>query len=223
MVKASALWVFKPRISRYCTKRVPAGMDPEDMVMGIFEQAIKAAPRFYIPEGRLWNDVVWGWLIRITKNALVDSYRKAKPATVPLEDFHAVVLDAPEREYALKEDRERLANAIRHLPTEAQRMVIAARFVAGMNLRETGALLDIAPESVKSLQWRALENMRRDLKGCAKDLRECFKCADLYEEGAIMCPTLEERMRVMGPPCLQRTSHGLEWVFPGAKAKRVPV
>jgi RNA polymerase sigma-70 factor (ECF subfamily) len=56
-----------------------------------------------------------------------------------------------------------LAGAIGHLPREQQH-VIAMRFLEGRDTAEVARLMEKRESTIRELQFRALQNLRRDLE-----------------------------------------------------------
>jgi RNA polymerase sigma-70 factor (ECF subfamily) len=135
-----------------------------DATQDVFVAAIRAIGGLRDP-GRF--DV---WLLRIAHNRLRNERRtRARmPEVTPLEDHSsprdAALLhpDDPERagEQALTG---RILHDAASVLTEAQRSVLAMRFVAGLSLGETAAALGRSEDAVKKLQRRGLAAMRAQL------------------------------------------------------------
>jgi RNA polymerase sigma-70 factor, ECF subfamily len=162
-MQPGAVWVFHPRIYRYCRKRMPAG-DPEDMAMAIMEKALDRFPSFQPRPGRDPMECLFGWLMRMTRNALIDVHRKHRLALVPLAEYPPDRAPAPDEILDARDRTRMLAGAIRGLGSDKQARVIACRYVAGMTLAQTAAHLDTNTGAVKSLEWRGLERLRETLK-----------------------------------------------------------
>jgi RNA polymerase sigma-70 factor (ECF subfamily) len=99
-----------------------------------------------------------GWLIRITRNAIVDRSRRSRPQ-VPLED--AAHLAAPDRAHEVVE-RMTLRDALSTLGEE-QRSTVVLRFVLGLSTRETAGVLGKSDGAVEQLQRRGLAGLAREL------------------------------------------------------------
>lgn len=65
-------------------------------------------------------------------------------------------------------EREELRHAILQLP-EDQKTIFVLRFIEGLDLEEVTTLLDKSLASVKSLQYRAVMNLRRSLEQAQED------------------------------------------------------
>lgn len=115
------------------------------------------------------------WVFRIAQNMLVDHFRRGQrhPA-MPFDRLDRE--NSPEVDHANDwsgtasgdmveqlAQREELVRAIATLPEE-QRTIFLLRFVEGFDLEEVGKLLGKSMASIKSLQYRAVKNLRRELK-----------------------------------------------------------
>lgn len=111
------------------------------------------------------------WVYRIAHNLLVDHFRDSnqyrsvsidsvnwdeKPQARPSSDWGAA--DGGEMATRIA-DRDELKQAITLLP-EDQRTVFILRFIEGNSLEQVSLMLDKTTASIKSLQYRAVRNLR---------------------------------------------------------------
>ena len=68
----------------------------------------------------------------------------------------------PEARAALRDDLERVAQALREL-TDDQREVIELRFFAGLSVLEAAAVMGRQEGTIRGLQFRAIAALRRSL------------------------------------------------------------
>ena len=114
------------------------------------------------------------WVFRITHNLLVNHLRyRTRHAALSLDAVNADgirVIDPPD-DYGAADggrmssqlvEREELRQAILELPEE-QKVVFVLRFVEGFDLEEVAGLLEKSLASIKSLQYRAVLNLRQKL------------------------------------------------------------
>jgi len=155
---------FAPRLYRFALFRLRQPSDAEDLVQRVFVKMIEALPRYEqrgLPFG--------AWVFRMARNAVIDAER----ARHPVDDIDLVgsLLGSgpgPEELAELAVERERLLEAIRFLTAE-QREVVTLRFFGGLSPGEIGSLMGKREGSVRALQFRALETLRRTLEGPAVD------------------------------------------------------
>jgi RNA polymerase sigma-70 factor (ECF subfamily) len=149
---------FAPRLYRFVVVRVHDPSDAEDLVQRVFVKMIEALPR-YEQRGLPFA----AWVFRLARNAVIDFERTRRPT----QDLDAVADreggdpgpdELAERSY----DHERLLQAMQGLTGE-QRDVVALRFFGGLSPAEIGALMDKREGSIRALQFRALETLRRTL------------------------------------------------------------
>jgi RNA polymerase sigma-70 factor (ECF subfamily) len=155
---------FHAAIYRYVASRVGRPSDAEDLTQLVFVKALEALPRYEargIPFG--------GWLFRLARNATIDHVRTNREhadlvaiASRPSEDR------GPEGLTILRTDLDAVAGALQRL-TPDQREVVALRFFAGLSPREVGELMNRTEGTVRGLQFRAIEALRRSLGVKTKD------------------------------------------------------
>jgi len=120
-----------------------------------------------------WKGIRWfkyrgtpliSWLYRIAHNLVADHLRRrSRSRTQPLPEDHRQVPGAEDEveKVALWQS---VAAAMKRLTLE-QQQVLVIRFIQGMSLSETGALLGKNENAIKALEFRALKSVRRILDG----------------------------------------------------------
>jgi RNA polymerase sigma-70 factor (ECF subfamily) len=131
----------------------------EDITAEVFLEAWRGIGRF-----RYRGTPLLSWLYKIAHNLSADFHRKrSRSKTQPLADDSAQVatsLDEAEQVVLWQS----VAAAMKRL-TFDQQQVIVARFVEGLSLAETAALLGKNENAIKALEFRALKSVRRILAG----------------------------------------------------------
>ena len=147
--------VLAPRVYRFFRFRVASAEAAEDLAQRVFLKMIEQLPT-YEPRGIPFA----AWLFRVARNAWIDEERTAHPA-LSIDDVaeHVALDDGPYERAAAAIESELLRGAIASLPPD-QREVIACRFFAGLNCRETAAQMGRSEGSVRVLQHRALAALR---------------------------------------------------------------
>jgi RNA polymerase sigma-70 factor (ECF subfamily) len=147
---------YAPRVYRFLLLRVRQPADAEDLLQRVFLKVIEALPGFQergVPFG--------AWLFRIARNASID-FERARRATGTLD----ALVDEPDAlpgPAALVEQavaRARVHDALATLTPE-QRDVVAYRFLAGLSPAEIGNLMGKREGTIRALQFRALQSLRR--------------------------------------------------------------
>jgi RNA polymerase sigma-70 factor (ECF subfamily) len=149
---------FAPRLYRFTLFRVRDASDAEDLVQRVFVKMIEALPRYEqrgLPFG--------AWVFRMMRNAIIDFERTRRPHD-DLEIAAALLGSGPgpEELAELAVEREQLIAALQFLTAE-QRDVVTLRFFGGLSPGEIGSLIGKREGSVRALQFRALETLRREL------------------------------------------------------------
>jgi len=114
------------------------------------------------------------WLYKIAYNSCIDSIRKKKLKTTPLDkpiQFHSSEIqieirdesNSPEKDYLLSEKRQRIQNTIDALP-ERYRTVIVLRHQEERSYEEISRLLRIPIGTVKARIFRAREILKKKLR-----------------------------------------------------------
>lgn len=140
-------------VYRYVYYRVGTPSLAEDLVSETFLRALRRINTFR------WQGVDFGaWLTTIARNLIADHYKSSRyrlevsndqllnhaAETTPGAD--TIVLD--------REARTRLLDAVRRLPSDQQEC-IALRFLQGLSVAETAAVMHRGEGATKALQYRA--------------------------------------------------------------------
>jgi RNA polymerase sigma-70 factor (ECF subfamily) len=141
-------------VYRYVYYKVGNGQLAEDLTQHIFLKAWEAIHRYQ------WRELPFQhWLLRLARNAVIDHYRSTKPQNASLLDPIGDGVD-PEAQLAQSEVVQTLQEAVRQLPDE-QREVIVLRFIEQMPHAEVAAHLGKSAATVRVIQHRALQALRR--------------------------------------------------------------
>lgn len=146
------------RVYRYVYYRVRNEEEAEDVTSDVFFRALRALPRYEPRQPFL------AWLYRIARNAVIDRARAQRPR-LSFEDALAhpdaarYVVD-PDAVAMQSDRRERLRRALAHLTSEQQEVVIL-RFVEGLSSEEVGQIMGKRAGTVRGLQFRALQALRK--------------------------------------------------------------
>jgi RNA polymerase sigma-70 factor (ECF subfamily) len=144
-------------IYRYVYYKVGNGQLAEDLTQQIFMKAWEAIHRYQ------WRELPFQhWLLRLARNTVIDHYRSSKPASATLMDPVGDGVD-PEEELAQSEMIRTLQEAVRRLPDE-QREVIVLRFIEQMPHADVARHLGKSAATVRVIQHRALQALRRLLE-----------------------------------------------------------
>lgn len=137
----------------------------EDLAQQVFIRVWHSAPR-YVPSAKFST-----WLMTITRNLVFnESRRRARARLFPLEREDGSLLEVqdegcvePRQNIEEKELRNAVDEAIAALP-EQQRLALVLRRYEDMTYEEIAAVLETTVPSVKSLLFRAREELRTSLQ-----------------------------------------------------------
>jgi RNA polymerase sigma-70 factor (ECF subfamily) len=131
----------------------------EDLTSEVFIQMIRSMPKFKEGSGSFTS-----WLYTIARNQCIDHYRKTKMKIDQTmgEDLVSSILDTEETS-GVKQQISDLMSKILELPLE-QREIIELRFVSQLSIQETASALGRSTDSIKGMQYRALEALREKMK-----------------------------------------------------------
>jgi len=154
--------LYFDRIYRFVRLKVNNQADAEDLTSGVFLNAWRSIDRFSPKHDTSFV----AWLFRLAHNALIDSYRRGYDV-VSLDTSQASLLHESS---ALPEDNldwrltiMTLQQALSAITSE-QREVVLLRFIGGLSAREVGDIMGKQEGTVRGMQFRALEALRRALR-----------------------------------------------------------
>lgn len=136
----------------------------EDLAQEVFVRVWQSAPR-YVPTAKFTT-----WLLTITRNLVFnESRRRSRASLVPMEHDDGTARDisdaktrGPDADMEKRELQEAIDSAIALLP-EQQRMALILRRYEDMPYEEIAVVLETTIPSVKSLLFRAREELRAKL------------------------------------------------------------
>jgi RNA polymerase sigma-70 factor, ECF subfamily len=141
-------------VFRYCYRRLDSREAAEDATSQIFERALKAIHQYRGGSFR-------AWIFRIAYTTVVDTYKMRAP-NLPAVDADLQDPDpTPEQRAIQRESGQNVQYLLSQL-TGDQARVIELR-LAGLKGPEIAAAMDRTPESVRMLQYRAMERLRNHL------------------------------------------------------------
>ena len=161
----ATLWdAFAPPLRAFLARRVPAGVEPEDLLQDVFLRVIKHLDSLRSTERPE------AWLFQIARNAITDSLRvrqRRDGRTDPLE----IDLPADVDTAAVRASEEELAPCltpmIGRLP-EPYRTAIELTSVSGLTQAEAARQVGISLSGMKSRVQRGREQLRQMLVNCCE-------------------------------------------------------
>jgi RNA polymerase sigma-70 factor, ECF subfamily len=156
-------------VYRYIYYRVSNPTLAEDLTSETFLRALRRITS-YTWQGRDFG----AWLVTIARNLIADHFKSGRyrmeVATSDLVEAGADRSeDGPENEVLTSITNEALLEAVKRLNPEQQECV-SLRFLQGMSVAETAAIMGKNEGAIKALQYRAVKSLSRllpeDLLGC---------------------------------------------------------
>jgi RNA polymerase sigma-70 factor (ECF subfamily) len=145
-------------IYRFCYYRVSSAPLAEDLTSETFFRALRGIGAFR------WQGRDFGaWLTTIARNLVTDHYKSNRNRVETLAGElpeHRVIGPGPEEEALTRLTNEALWRALQQLPPE-QRDCLVMRFLQGLSIAETAAVLGRSAGAVKQLQLRAVRNVAK--------------------------------------------------------------
>ncbi|MGW7530118.1 RNA polymerase sigma factor [Streptomyces sp. NPDC054783] len=138
----------------------------EDLTADVFVKAWAKITTF------TWNGTsIRAWLCTIARNVVVDHFKTATTRRLTFVDQITQVGDAWAPSVSNPEDTvlswlalDDLHHALSEI-TPRQQVVIRLRFLGEMSVRETARTMGTTDAAVKTLQWRALDSLRKAYVG----------------------------------------------------------
>ncbi|NYD43501.1 sigma-70 family RNA polymerase sigma factor [Nocardioides panaciterrulae] len=149
---------YQPSVYRFLFYRTRSTPLAEDLTSETFFRALRSMTSFR------WQGKDFGaWLMTIARNLATDHFKAGRTRLeLTTEDMaaHDDATDGPEDAVLAGLTNEILLEALRELPEE-QRDCLVMRFLQGMSIAETAAVLDRSEGAVKQLQLRGVRNLAK--------------------------------------------------------------
>jgi len=146
---------YSGRVMGYIHARIRNRMDAEDICADVFEKVQRKLAEFDPSKASVST-----WIFTITRNSVIDHYRRAKPN----EELDENLSDDTELDEGLlnNETLSELAGALRALPEELRDLIVL-RYYDGKPLTEVAALMGLSYGAVKLRHQSALAKLRKAL------------------------------------------------------------
>ncbi|MGD9142949.1 MAG: sigma-70 family RNA polymerase sigma factor [Dehalococcoidia bacterium] len=147
--------IFINKVYQYVYYRVSNKEDTEDITQQVFIKAWKAINKY-----KITSKPFIAWLLRISRNLIIDFYRSKKAMVYINSEFEIPGAEkSPEHLAESEYDQRVLRNIIQKLPYE-QQQVIMMKFIEGYTYSEISASLNKSEGAVRVIQHRALKKMQ---------------------------------------------------------------
>jgi RNA polymerase sigma-70 factor (ECF subfamily) len=147
-------------VYRYVYYRTANRTDAEDLTEQVFLQAWTVIERF-----RWQGKPFLAWLYTVAHNVVVDWRRRATPSHSLDDGDNPIELESTRAAQAMSQwiDADLLANAIKRLTPEQQQVIIL-KFLDGFDTARIAQIMDKREGTIRALQFRALQSLRRELE-----------------------------------------------------------
>ncbi len=149
---------YQGSVYRFLFYRTRSTQLAEDLTSETFFRALRSMNNFR------WQGKDFGaWLMTIARNLCTDHFKAGRTRLeVTTEDMgaHDDSTEGPESAVLASLTNELLMEALTRLPDE-QRDCLVMRFLQGMSIAETAAVLDRSDGAVKQLQLRGVRNLAK--------------------------------------------------------------
>jgi RNA polymerase sigma-70 factor (ECF subfamily) len=154
------------RVYAMCYRFTNSASEAQDLTQDVFLRIFKSVKSFQADEGSFTT-----WLIRVTRNLLIDNYRRTKQERVtdsieeqlPMLEEELTVSTRPDGLLAGREAREQLQAGLQKLSPELRETLIL-RDLEELEYREIAQILRIPEGTVKSRLNRARADLARVLR-----------------------------------------------------------
>lgn len=141
-------------VYRYCRRRLNSPEAAEDATSQVFYKALRSIGQFRGGSFR-------AWLFRIAFTTVVDNYQRPRPYEIH-GGAQLVDTEPTPEQRVLDQESEQNVQALLLELTDDQREVVELR-LAGLTGPEIAEATDRTPESIRMLQYRAMNRLRRHL------------------------------------------------------------
>ena len=149
---------YQPSVYRFLFHRTRSTTLAEDLTSETFFRALRSM------NGFRWQGKDFGaWLMTIARNLTTDHFKAGRTRLErTTEDMgrHDSATEGPEDAVLAGLTNEVLLRALTELPAE-QRDCLVMRFLQGMSIAQTAAVLDRSDGAVKQLQLRGIRNLAK--------------------------------------------------------------
>ena len=146
---------YYSKVMGYIHARIRNRMDAEDLCADVFEKVQRKLPDFDPSKASVST-----WIFTITRNTVIDHYRRSRPS----EELDENLSDNIELDESLlnNETLSELAGALRALPEELRDLIVL-RYYDGKPLTEIAAMMGLSYGAVKLRHQSALVKLRKVL------------------------------------------------------------
>ena len=146
---------YSGKVMGYIYSRVRNRADAEDLCSEVFEKVQRKLPEYDRSKASVST-----WIFTITRNTVIDHYRRSRPS----EELNENISDDSELDEDLLtgETLSELAAALRSLPQQLMDIIVL-RYYDGKPLTEIAEMMDLSYGAVKLRHQNALQMLKRKM------------------------------------------------------------
>ncbi len=144
---------------RYVYRHLGVSLTAEDLAAEVFQRFLEEIKAQRGPTTHLK-----AWLYRVAHNLMVDELRRNKHLDFELLDESQLAADPEVGEQVQQSIAQQLTQSALQQLTDKQRDVLMLKYLQGLEIEEIAQTLNMSISTVKALQHRGLQAMRRYLK-----------------------------------------------------------
>lgn len=147
---------YHKKVMGYLVSRVNSRADAEDLCSDVFEKVQRKLAEYDQEKASVGT-----WVFTITRNTLIDFFRRSKPK----EELDENLADEEEMEAGMldRETLSELAGALRQLPQQLMDIIVL-RYYDGKPLTEIAEIMELSYGAVKLRHQNALALLREKLR-----------------------------------------------------------
>ena len=159
-----------PGLFAYVYRQTGSREDAEDIVLDVFLMVLRRQDFAMFDEQK---QAAWLWTI--TRNKLVDRYRRnTRQQNIPIDPLADMLYEddelSPEPTHLRREEYMQLHRTIKTLSVEQQE-ILQLRFGSGLRCTEIALVLNKSEGAVRTLLYRTLQTLRDIYKSAGKEGR----------------------------------------------------
>ncbi len=145
---------YKNRLYGYIFKQLRNKEDSEDVLQEVFLKVYRSLDKYDTEQN------FTSWIITITRNTIIDHFRKTKPKNELIYDLDIIDMKTPEKVVIADAFSESLDEMINQLP-EKYRVLIILKYFEELSYEEISEQLGI---QVKKIRWQLHQARKKLMK-----------------------------------------------------------
>ena len=146
---------YSGKVMGYITARVQRRADAEDLCADVFEKVYRRLDEYDQDRAKIGT-----WIFTITRNTVIDYFRKSKPTEELDENMPSE--EAVEKNILQEETLREMAQALKNMPPELQNIIILV-YYQKKTLLEVSQMVRLSYRTIKLKHQKALRMMRENM------------------------------------------------------------